>query len=141
MKEAAFVGGWHSPLEKEAFRIASAQDASLVFCVSKALDRFTISGDVESRLNDGKVLLLTHCSPKAKRISRDASIRRNELVIALATALLVLSAPLGSSTLNLAKEALRHGKRVLTIEHRMNKELLGRNALPATCDNILTVLE
>jgi predicted Rossmann fold nucleotide-binding protein DprA/Smf involved in DNA uptake len=91
-------------------------------------------------LNDGKVLLLTHCSPKAKRISRDASIRRNELVIALASALLILSAPLGSNTLNLAKEALRHGKRVLTIEHRMNEELLGCNALPATCDNILTVL-
>jgi predicted Rossmann fold nucleotide-binding protein DprA/Smf involved in DNA uptake len=53
---------------------------------------------------------------------------------------LVLSAPLGSNTLNLAKAALRHGKRVLTIEHRMNEELLGCNASPATCDNILTVL-
>ena len=140
LKKASFVGGWHSPLEEEALRIALAQDASLVFCVSKALERFKPSDDLESRLNDGKVLLLTHCSPKAKRISRDASIRRNELVIALASALLILSAPLGSNTLNLAKEALRHGKRVLTIEHRMNEELLRCNALPATCDNILTVL-
>ena len=140
LKEAAFVSGWHSPLEEDALRIALAQDVSLVFCVSKALERFKPSDDLESRLNDGKVLLLTHCSPKAKRISRDASIRRNELVIALASALLILSAPLGSNTLNLAKEALRHGKRVLTIEHRMNEELLGCNALPATCDNILTVL-
>ena len=140
LKEVAFVGGWHSPLEEEALHILLAQTAPIVFCIPKALTRFVLSVDVENRVGQGQALLLTHCSPKAKRISRDASIRRNQLVVGLATALLVLSAPAGSASLSFAKSALRHGKPVLTAEHRINKELLGCNALPATLDNIRAAL-
>ena len=140
LNEVAFIGGWHSPLEEEALRILLSQGAAIVFCVSKNLNRFIPSAELENRVRTGEALLLTHCSPKARRISRDASIRRNQLVIGLATALLVLSAPAGSSSLNLAKSALRDGKPVFTPEHRMNKELLGCNALSATFDNIRSAL-
>jgi predicted Rossmann fold nucleotide-binding protein DprA/Smf involved in DNA uptake len=140
LKEVSFVSGWHSPLEEEALRVLLAQGASIVFCISKSLNRFIPPMEVGSRVSQGDVLLLTHCSPKAKRISRDASIRRNELVIGLAAALLVLSAPEGSASLKLAKSALRQGKPVLTPEHRMNKELLATRALPATLENIQTTL-
>ena len=136
LNEVAFVGGWHSPLEEEAFRILLAQTAPIVFCVPKALNRIVLSGELESRVTQGQILLLTHCSPKAKRISRDASIRRNQLVIGLATAVLVLSAPAGSNSLNLAKSALRHGKLVFTPEHRMNRDILASGAVPATFENV-----
>jgi predicted Rossmann fold nucleotide-binding protein DprA/Smf involved in DNA uptake len=140
LNEVAFIGGWHSPLEEEALHILSSQRASIVFCVSKSLHRFVPSAALESQVSRGEALLLTHCSPKAKRISRDASIRRNQLVTCLATALLVLSAPAGSSSLNLAKATLRQGKPVFTPEHRMNKELLANSALSATFDNIRAAL-
>jgi predicted Rossmann fold nucleotide-binding protein DprA/Smf involved in DNA uptake len=140
-REAAFVGGWHSPLEEEALHILLAQTAPVVFCLPKALNRFVPSADIANRVNEGQVLLLTHCSPRAKRISRDASIRRNRLVMGIATALLVLSAPAGSATLNLANSALRRGKPVLTPEHPMNKDLLSCGALPATFDNVRAALD
>ena len=136
----SFISGWHSPLEEEALNILLAQGAPIVFCVPKSLNRFVPSTGVKDQVSQGQALLLTHCSPRAKRISRDASLRRNELVVVLAAALLVLSAPLGSATLKLAKSALRHGKPVLTPEHRLNKELLACNALPATVDNIQAAL-
>ena len=141
LEEVSFIGGWHSPLEDEALRILSADSARIVFCVSKALHRFVPSLLVKSGINDGRVLLLTHCSPKAKRISRDASLRRNQLVVGLAGALLVLSAPEGSASLKLAKLALRLGKPVLTLEHRMNKELLASSALPATLESVQAALQ
>src|SRR5207247_5976838 len=103
-------------------------------------NRFIPPVELGSRVSQGEALLLTHCSPKAKRISRDASIRRNELVVGLAVALLILSAPEGSASLKLAKSALRQGKPVLTPEHRMNKKLLECSALPATLENIQTAL-
>jgi predicted Rossmann fold nucleotide-binding protein DprA/Smf involved in DNA uptake len=140
LEDAAFVSGWHSPLEEEALRILLAQEATVVLCVAKSLDRFIPSMGVESRVTDGKALLLTHCSTKAKRITRNASMRRNELIVELVKALLVLSAPEGSASLSLAKSALRRGKFVLTPEHPMNKELLASGALPATLDNLQTAL-
>jgi predicted Rossmann fold nucleotide-binding protein DprA/Smf involved in DNA uptake len=140
LKETAFISGWHSPLEEEALRIVLVQDASLVFCISKSLDRFKPSDEIQRRLSEGNALLLTHCSPRTKRISREASIRRNQLVAGLASVLVVLSAPVGSNSLDLAKSALRHGKRVYAPEHRMNNELFAYGGLPATLDNIRTAL-
>ncbi len=140
LKDVSFVGGWHSPLEEEALRVLIAQEASIVFCVSKSLDRFVPSIELGSRVSQGQALLLTHCSPKAKRITRDASIRCNQLVVGLAKALLVLSAPEGSASLNLARSALRQGKTVHTLEHRLNQELLIAGAVPATLDTIREAL-
>jgi predicted Rossmann fold nucleotide-binding protein DprA/Smf involved in DNA uptake len=140
LKEVAFVGGWHAPLEEEALRILVNQGAQVVFCVSKSLNRFDPPAELARRVENRGALLLTHCSAKAKRISREASIRRNELVIGLATAVLILSAPTGSASLKLAKSALSFGKPVLTPEHRVNDELLKCRALPATLDNIQAAL-
>jgi predicted Rossmann fold nucleotide-binding protein DprA/Smf involved in DNA uptake len=140
LKDVSFVGGWHSPLEEEALQVLLAQEASIVFCVSKSLDRFVPSIELGSRVSQGQALLLTHCSPKAKRITRDASIRCNQLVVELAKALLVLSAPEGSASLNLARSALRQGKTVHTLEHRLNKDLLIAGAVPATLDTIKEAL-
>src|SRR5205807_259901 len=120
LEDVSFISGWHSPLEEEALRILLDQRAPIVFCVPKSLNRFIPPMGIKSRINHGEALLLTHCSPKAKRISRDASIRRNELVVGLSAALLVLSAPEGSTSLKLAKSALSQGKAVLAPEHRMN---------------------
>jgi DNA processing protein len=139
-KDVSFIGGWHSPLEEEALRVLLAQEALIVVCASKALDRFVPSIELGSRVSQGQALLLTHCSPKAKRITRDASIRCNQLVVGLAKALLILSAPEGSASLNLARSALRQGKTVHTLEHRLNKDLLIAGAVPATLDTIKEAL-
>jgi predicted Rossmann fold nucleotide-binding protein DprA/Smf involved in DNA uptake len=140
LKNVAFVSGWHSPLEEEALRILLTHEAIIVLCVAKSLDRFIPSIGVESRVTDGKALLITHCSTKAKRITRNSSLRRNELIVELAKILLVLAAPEGSASLSLAKSALRRGKVVVTPEHPMNKELLASGASPATLDNLQTAL-
>jgi predicted Rossmann fold nucleotide-binding protein DprA/Smf involved in DNA uptake len=140
LNEAAFIGGWHSPLEKEALQILLAKTVPIVLCIPKALNRFVPTVDVDNRVSQGQALLLTHCSPRVKRISRDASIRRNQLVISLATALLVLSAPPGSVSFELAKSALRRGKPVLTPEHLVNKELFKCEGLSATIDNVRAAL-
>jgi predicted Rossmann fold nucleotide-binding protein DprA/Smf involved in DNA uptake len=141
LKEIAFIGGWHSPLEKEALKILLAEGASIVCCVSKSLGRFVPSAEVKHRVSQGEALLLTHCSPRAKRISREASMQRNELVMGLSTALLVLSAPAGSASLRLAQRALTKGKRILTPEHWVNSGLLAAGGLPATLENIIAALE
>jgi predicted Rossmann fold nucleotide-binding protein DprA/Smf involved in DNA uptake len=136
LQEVAFIGGWHSPLEKEALRIVSGNSAQIVFCVAKSLQRFTLPLEIENLVRQGQALLLTHCSPKAKRISREASLRCNQLVMGLARALIILSAPDGSSSLELAKAALHYGKLVLALEHCLNEKLLESGALPTNLENI-----
>ncbi|MBI2089044.1 MAG: DNA-processing protein DprA [Deltaproteobacteria bacterium] len=132
----SFIGGWHSPLEEEALRILLVHRVRVIFCLPKDLRRFVPSSEVRNRIRDGRLLLLTHCSPKAKRISRDASLRRNLLVAAVSQGLLVLAAPPGSRSLKLAQKAISLGRPVFTPQHRMNERLLSSGALPATVENI-----
>ncbi|HWP24099.1 MAG TPA: DNA-processing protein DprA [Candidatus Binatia bacterium] len=138
--ELAFVGGWHSPAEKGAFRILSSRGAPLVFCLAKALDHVVLSQDLDRRVSQGQVLLLTHCSSRARRISRQASLRRNQVVAGLADAVVFLSAPAESASWRLATSALRHGKPVFAPDHRINKEILSCGALPATFERIRAAL-
>ena len=139
-KNISFISGWHSQLEQECLRIVLAEQAALVFCTAKALDRFKPSAKLKELVDQNKALLLTHCTPNAKRMSRGASIRRNELVIELAAVLMVLSAPEGSASLNLARAALNARKPVFTIDHHMNRKLLDCGASVASSDSIATAL-
>jgi DNA processing protein len=141
LENLAFISGWHSPLEKEAFQVVMRLPASLVICVAKSLQRFAPSEVIKFRLHEGRSLLLTHCSPKAKRISREASLRRNQLVIGLAKALLVLSAPDESSSLALAREAVRAGTPVFTPDHPLNRSLLELETPAATIENIRSAID
>lgn len=134
--DATFVSGWHSPLEEEVLSILLTRSPRIIFCVAKSLNKFIPSAGVENLVSQGRGLLLTHCSPKAKRISRDASLRRNQLVIALSKGLLVLSAPQGSASFKLAKLALNSGKTVFAVQHPMNRSLLALGALPASGETI-----
>lgn len=139
-RNISFISGWHSQLEQECLRILLTKQASLVFCTSKALERFKPSAELSQLVAQNNGLLLTHCTPNAKRISREASIRRNELVVTLAAALLVLSAPEGSASLNLARAALVAQKPVFTLNHHLNRKLLASSGSVATFESICAVL-
>lgn len=83
LSDVSFVSGWHSPLEEEALRILLAETARIIFCLPKSLDKFVPSTEIKKSIARGQTLLVTHCSPNAKRVSRDASLRRNQLVAGL----------------------------------------------------------
>ncbi|MFQ5853947.1 MAG: DNA-processing protein DprA [Candidatus Binatia bacterium] len=137
----AFISGWHSPLEEVALNILLPQQVRIIFCLAKSLDKFTPSPEIRMLMDQGRALLLTHCSHKAKRISREASLRRNLLVAGAAKVVLSLSAPEGSASYRLARLALNLGRPVFAPRHHINEGLLACGALPATMENIERVLQ
>jgi len=133
---ATFIGGWHSSLEKESLKVLLRESPRLIICLAKSVNRFGFFQELKTLLNQDCLLLLTHCSPNAKRISRNASIRRNRLVAGLSKILVVLAAPEGSATFKLAQSVIELGKPVFAPEHPANKSLLACGALPATVEKI-----
>jgi predicted Rossmann fold nucleotide-binding protein DprA/Smf involved in DNA uptake len=133
---ATFIGGWHSPVEKESLEILLRESPPTIICLAKSVNRFGFFPELKTLLNQDRLLLLTHCSPNAKRISRDASIRRNHLVVGLANVVLVLAAPEGSATFKLAQSVIKLGKPVFALEHPANESLLASGAFSATFERI-----
>jgi predicted Rossmann fold nucleotide-binding protein DprA/Smf involved in DNA uptake len=134
--KAIFIGGWHSPLEKKSLKILLRESAPTIICLAKSVNRFGFFQELKTLLRQDRLLLLTHCSPNAKRISRNASIRRNHLVAGLANVLLVLAAPERSATFKLALAVIQLGKPVFAPKHPVNENLLASGALPATFETI-----
>jgi predicted Rossmann fold nucleotide-binding protein DprA/Smf involved in DNA uptake len=139
--QATFIGGWHSALERESLRILLGQMPQIIICLAKSVNRFAFFQELKTLLNQDRVLLLTHCSPSAKRISRDAALRRNQLVAGLAQVLLVLTAPEGSATFKLARSAIEMRKAIFAVENPSNETLLASGALPATLTGIREALK
>ena len=134
--DVALASGWHSPLEEEALHILLTHSSRIIFCLAKSLSRFIPPVEVGDLISQRRALLLTHCSPKANRISRDASLRRNRLVLGLSKGLLVLSAPVGSASFKLAQLAMNLGRPVFTPQHPINQGLIASGTLPATMENL-----
>ncbi|HEX7228825.1 MAG TPA: hypothetical protein VF452_00415, partial [Candidatus Binatia bacterium] len=67
LNRVGFIGGWHSQLETQSLRLLLSQKASLVVCLAKALDRFKPSAELEELVSQNKALVLSHCTPNAKR--------------------------------------------------------------------------
>lgn len=134
--KATFIGGWHSPLEKESLKILLRESPPTIVCLAKSINRFGFLQELKTLLNQDRLLLLTHCSPHAKRISRDASVRRNHLAAGLANVLLVLAAPEGSATFKLARSVIELPKPVFALEHPANESLLASGAFSATFERI-----
>ncbi|HWP60189.1 MAG TPA: DNA-processing protein DprA [Candidatus Acidoferrales bacterium] len=129
--QLTFIGGWHSRLEKESFKLLLSAAPPTVICLAKSVGRFGFVPELQALMSRDRLLLLTHCTPNAKRISRDASVRRNRLVAGLAQALLVLSAPEGGETFKLARLAIGLGKPVFAPGAPLNEALLACGALAA----------
>jgi len=138
--KVGFVGGWHSPLEEDCLGILLRQEQRIVICLAKSLNRYQPSQDIEALLNQERALVLSHCTPNAKRISRNASIKRNQLVAGLANALPVLAAPEGSGTFKLAQSVIEQNKPVFALEHPINESILACGALPASLERIQQTL-
>lgn len=64
----------------------------------------------------------------ARRVTRDAALERNAFVADMADVLLVAYANPGGSTDDLCRNALRNGKRVLTIDEPGNEQLIALGA-------------
>lgn len=130
--EVCVLGGWHSALEMEMLSRICRGDAKIAVLPAKGLADYEPPDRVRDALANGDALVLTHCGPHVARVTREAALRRNRLLVALSGGLFVPCAFDRSATAKLAAEAVAHGTPVATVEHEHHKRLT--EAGTAACD-------
>jgi predicted Rossmann fold nucleotide-binding protein DprA/Smf involved in DNA uptake len=138
--DVCLIGGWHSPLEMALLEDSRTAQARLGLLLATGPDHAVVPNRVRERVESGAGFVLTHCTPRVRRITRAAALQRNRLVVALATALFVPLGPPGSATFGAAARAATAGKPVLTTDLAANRELLAAGAVrfsPAALANAL----
>ena len=85
--EATIISGFHSPVEKECFKLLLAGKANIILCPARELDHMRILKEWQLALDDGRMLII---SPfKEKRADKQTTFERNQLVAQLADELYV----------------------------------------------------
>jgi predicted Rossmann fold nucleotide-binding protein DprA/Smf involved in DNA uptake len=97
------ISGFHSPVEKECLRILLRGEPPIVICPARAMPQ-RIAPELKSPLAAGRLLILSAFPPTETRVTADLAARRNAIVSALATEIMVLhSTPGGRLETSLRK--------------------------------------
>jgi len=139
------IGGFHSPVEREALTVLLRGPRPVILCPARGIATMRLKPEYKAPVAAGRLLLMSPFDDKVRRMTKETAMFRNRFVAALADAVLIAHARPGSKTEALAREVIGWGKPVYTLDHPANSNLLELGArrmeaaeldgpIPTTCD-------
>jgi predicted Rossmann fold nucleotide-binding protein DprA/Smf involved in DNA uptake len=122
------VSGFHSPVERECFRILLQGTQPIIVCPARTLKGMRLKAEYKKPIEDGRLLLLSPFKESKKRNSLETSTERNRFVAALADSIFVAYASANSKTEKFCREVLEWGKPLYTFESDSNKTIVNLGA-------------
>lgn len=122
------VGGFHSPMESECLDLLLRGPQSTIMCPAKSLRGLRLGQEARRAVKDGRLLVLSPFGDESKRTTSAQAAFRNDMVAALADAVLIPHAAPGGKTEATAMHVLSRGQRLFTFDDEANSHLLRAGA-------------
>lgn len=126
----AVVGGFLSPMEKDCLDILLRGKQPIIFCPARGLKGLRLGDKARQAVDEGRLLVLSVFSDDVRHTTAAQAVRRNNLVAALADALLVPYAAPNGKTWTTVHAALKRNQPVFTFDVDDNAALLKAGAQP-----------
>ena len=97
------ISGFHSPIEKECLRILLRGKQPIIICPARAIEEMRMPAETREAFDAGRVLFLSPFVGHPRRITKEAAMRRNEVVAALADDAYIAHVEPGSGTARIAQ--------------------------------------
>lgn len=130
-KGVAVVGGFLSPMEHDCLDILLRGKQPIIFCPARGLKGLRLGEKARQAVDEGRLLVLSSFSDDVRHTTAAQAVRRNNLVAALADALLVPYAAPNGKTWTTVHDALKRKKPVFTFDVEDNAALLEAGAQPS----------
>lgn len=124
------MGGFHSPPERDCLEVLMQGQQLVIECPARSLHHLRLSSAQDAAIAQNRLILLSPFKAHHHRKTAALAQQRNQFVAALADALLILQAPLGSKTEALTRQAIAWGKTCWTLPHASNTHLYGLGVQP-----------
>jgi predicted Rossmann fold nucleotide-binding protein DprA/Smf involved in DNA uptake len=138
--DAAIVGGFQSPMEKECLDMLLRGSTSVVVCPARGIGNMRIPKSWQDPLAQGRLLILSFFADRIRRPTAALAAQRNAYIAALADRILVAHAEKGGKTEALCKEALAAGKPVFAIGSPDNAHLVDLGIVPVQAEALAPLL-
>ena len=106
---ATVISGFHSPIEKECLRLLLRGEQPIILCPARVIAGMRIPAECRIAFDAGRLFLLSSFIASPRRVTRDAALRRNEMVAALADQVFIAHIASGSLTARMADMLKRWG--------------------------------
>jgi predicted Rossmann fold nucleotide-binding protein DprA/Smf involved in DNA uptake len=114
--DLTFIGGFHTPAERDFLHHLLPGSCRLIICPARRLEGMRVPAVWQKAIAAERMLLLSPFTGESqRRQSARLAERRNELVVALADQILLLHAAPASRTAVLVKQATQQGKSLLAL--------------------------
>ena len=133
------ISGFHSRVERECLRILLRGMQPVVVSPARSLERMRLPAEWRGPICEGRLLLISPFTANQSRITAALAAQRNEFVVALARAALVVYADPGGKIETLARRILQEGKSLFALDHPSNENLLATGARAVGVSEIASV--
>jgi predicted Rossmann fold nucleotide-binding protein DprA/Smf involved in DNA uptake len=89
------ISGFHSPVEKECFKILLQGTQPIIVCPARSIRKMRIPAELRPALEGGRLLIVSRFEQSPRRADSNTARRRNELVAALSDEVLIVHAEPG----------------------------------------------
>jgi len=83
-EDRTVVSGFHSPLERECLRLMLRDGGKIIICLARGLGTMRIKKEWRPAVGEGRLLLISQFKPEIRHITKEQTLKRNQLVISLA---------------------------------------------------------
>lgn len=122
------AGGFHSPVERDALKIALRGEQNILVSPARGLEGMRIPVPCRKPLENERLLFISIFPATFKRPTAETAHERNRFVAALAAKVLVIHAEPGGKLASLCQEVLAWGKPLYTLENEHNRALIEMGA-------------
>lgn len=135
----AVIGGFHSPMEREALDILLRGEQPVIVCPARSIAQGRFPKEWRRHAGSGRLLILSFFAETDRRATRDRADFRNECLSAIANAVLVAHATPGGHAEQLALKVIAWKKPLYCLEDEANIALLslGAKAISAAQADLL----
>ncbi|MBM3359300.1 MAG: hypothetical protein FJY54_16440 [Betaproteobacteria bacterium] len=103
------ISSFHSPIERECLRILLRGKQPIIVCPARAIKALRVPAELRSAFDAGRLLFLSPFVAHPVRVTREAAIRRNQVVAALADRVYIAHLSPGGETSKLAASMAKWG--------------------------------
>ena len=122
------VGGFHTPVERDALHFLLKGTQPLVICLARTLEGARLPKAWHVALEEGRLLVVSACAAGQKRTIAATSTASTLLAGALAERIVVIHASAGGRLEAACREFIDWGKPVFVLRHPANEHLVEMGA-------------
>jgi predicted Rossmann fold nucleotide-binding protein DprA/Smf involved in DNA uptake len=132
------ISGFHSPLEKECLRILLQGTQSVIVCPARSIERLRLPAAWRVAMEKERMVLLSSFGEAQHRPTSARALVRNQLIAALADAVVITHATPGGKSESFCHELATEGKPLFALDTVENTNLFNLGAEPLRLEEIMS---